>query len=556
MTQERTLRVVPAAISISVHAAVLSFVLSQAVRRPEPRPEPNFIVTVDESSEAVASTSDVLPAPVAVPPIPPAAIAQAAESVAEQQPAAAPPEPEVAAAEAPPASLTDGGAEALPEVKATDPVDGQRPTTAANTAPVEQTSSVAPDPPPDAPGATASDTVSADSAPQMTPPSTAASSAPEEVGAVADDVPPPSGPNSAVPDAPAPSSALAGAPEEARAGAAPSTPPETASGAVGETLLPNTAAPTAVPSATEAPTATLVGAAIPDATSPSTAPANVVATTPPPPVHPGSALPEVFGQALPETSAATGPMLAEAEPAPPDAAASDAAIPSAPSTTLEAEPDQAKPLSAASSQTTRTAKLETGPSVAAVNAFVDNYSGGPCFYASVARASSNGTAIDAFSKEKPAFQALDDAFKSKLGVEPDILGQRVWSAQCSAVEFLQKTRKAQTFLHVTVEHRDIVSGDVVSGTVEGIGSDKLSLYLINETGRISDLSQYIRREANTVTFAARIDHKNPGGPFPALLIAVSGIEKRYGSMEDLFLDDAESTSRIATAAVMLRVQQP
>lgn len=545
------MRLVPAAISISVHAAVLSFVLSQAVKRPEPLPEPNFIVTVDTLAAAIAPSSDVLPAPVAVPPIPPAAIAQAAEAVAEQQPAAAPPEQEVAAAEGPPASLADTGAEALREVKAADAVDGQGPTAAANTAPVEQTSSAAPELPPDAPGATASDTVSADSAPQMPPPTTAASSAPEEVGAVADGAPPPSGPDSAVPDAPAPSSALAEIPEEARAGAAPGTPPETTSGVVGETLLPNTAAPAAVPSSAEAPTATLVGAAIPDATPPSTAPANVVATTPPPSVHPASPSPEVSGHALPEPSAATGPMLAEAEPALPDAAASDAAIPSAPSTTLEAEPDQTKPLSVASSQPMQTAKLETGPSVAAINAFVENYSGGPCFYASILHASQNGATIDAISTEPPKFQALNDAFKAKLGLEPNVVGQKIWSAQCAAVEFMERTRRPGMPLAIKIDRQKLKTGDTISGIVEN-ADVWLNLYLIDELGRVSNLSDSVKRSQSTTEFSTHVEHAGVGGPFPVVLMAITGPGSKPAIQWQSF-ETLSQTASFYSAGIMLLI---
>lgn len=554
MMQERAPRLVPAVISISFHAAVLAAILTHRIEQPKLIPEPNFIVTLDTLSAAVAPAGDVLPTPATVAPIPPAPIAEASETAVEQQVAAASSEQGIAAAVAV-EQKGDAPAEVSPNVPSVSaseaaPVNAAPhtpPSTAMPSPSPEQVGTSGNDVPPDQPPASEVPDASA------SPPATAVE-APEQTSVAAATVAPNLAPTGATPAELQPLSSVNGVPEQATADAVPLAPPADVSVATGGPRLPDMDVPVTTASG-GAPPIEAARPAAPEAAVSSTAPAKAVEATPPPSIHSSPQPSEVPGQSLSEPEAAKGPVLAEVEPTIPADAEPEAPVTSAPSTMVEGGPDRTVPVPPAVPPM-QTAKLEAGPSVAAIHTFVESYDGGPCFFASVARATSNGAAIDAFSSEKPTFQTLNDAFKSKLGLEPDVLGQRVWAAQCSAVEFLQRTRNSGTPLQLEVDRRDVSSGDIVSGTIEGVAADQLSLYMVDENGKVSELSQYIRKDANSFRFSARVDHSGRGGPFPALLIAVSGAMARLGAVDDIFRTPLKATPRPTSAAAFLRVTRP
>ena len=167
------------------------------------------------------------------------------------------------------------------------------------------------------------------------------------------------------------------------------------------------------------------------------------------------------------------------------------------------------------------AALETIPSVAAIRGFVDRYDGGACFAASVAQAGPNGAAIDAFSTAADKFTTFDNAFKAELGLDPDVVGQRIWSGQCPAVDFLREMRGGGAEPLLRIDQQRVRSGEPLSGRIAQ-GHGPVRLYLVDERGATTDLTDRIA-PTNDGRFSLQLQPDQPGGPFPQMLVAVAGL---------------------------------
>ena len=129
---------------------------------------------------------------------------------------------------------------------------------------------------------------------------------------------------------------------------------------------------------------------------------------------------------------ADGPVLSDDRPTPPQALPTQA-LPTQP-LPPEPLPPQPHPL-----QPPAPPPLDQPvPMVDRVKDFVRGYDGGDCFFAMPVRITERSAAVDGFSQSKTAWEAFDTAFTSSFGFSPDVVGNRVWSHQCAALQFLRR----------------------------------------------------------------------------------------------------------------------
>ncbi len=452
--------------------------LARAVT-PEPPASADF-TPADESAAAPAPAAAAMP-PSPIPPVETAgdapreaqAIAEAAPDPGPSAPVEAPAADATVAAEpAPPAEMGNAAprdAPAVPEVT--------RPVHIAEAAPAGK---AVPDPgsPPSVEAPAADATRDAPAVPEVTRPVHIAEAAP---------------PAKAVPD-PGPSASVEAPAADATVAAEPAPPAETGN-----------VAPRAAPAVTRPVQIAQVAPpvkAVPDPGSLVLVEASEVAT-------PDAVLP-VSPQSVP--------------PIPPDVGSAPDVSPPAAQTLAPDAPSAAAAV--VPPPEARVASLDA-PTVSAerIRGFVDRYDGGPCFFASVARTTPTGVDIDSFSSSVEQVMAFHAAFMGQLSVEPDVMGQRVWNAQCPAVEFLRRTRSnSSNPVTINLDHRTLSRGDLLSGAIRGAVGRQVSLYLVSEMGMVEDISTALKRRVDAESFAVPVRHEGSGGPFPEMVIAIVGMK--------------------------------
>ncbi|MCW6506736.1 hypothetical protein [Lichenifustis flavocetrariae] len=174
-----------------------------------------------------------------------------------------------------------------------------------------------------------------------------------------------------------------------------------------------------------------------------------------------------------------------------------------------------------------TTDIPAGPTAAEraqqIRAFVDRYDGGPCFFAAVRQVSATNAEIESFATMPGTFQQFDRALKTSTGIEATVSGQRIWSAQCSAVEYLRRLpHDTDSGPSLVLERRALDRGDTLSGTIGGAAGRPLRLFVIAESGAVTDISDAVSEHDGNPSFSFRPQLSTPGGPFPQILVLVAG----------------------------------
>lgn len=379
-------------------------------------------------------------------------------------------------------------------------------------------------PPPPAPAPTESPPVAADALAAV-PPSPPAPAVAAEASPATD------------PGIPAIPPTVGDIPDAAAPRETPPAPDPPASQSIAEAAPPPTlASPPDRPTVAEAPAA---GQAVAMAAGgepparPAQAPADVqpaVAPAPPDPLIAASDAPAITAPLT-----ASPWQLAEVAPPAPLSPLPDTAVAAVPPRSsgadaipVESAPTATPPTTAEAVPGTAIAALEPPPvSAERVRTFVDRYDGGPCFFASVAGAAATGTHVETFSATIDQVMAFHSAFLGQLGVEPHVFGQRVWKAQCPVIELL-RTEHMQSAgsSRIEIDHREMHGGEMLTGTVKDVGQADVTLFLVSESGAITDLSGGLARTGNDRPFAWQTPPRKGSGAYPQLLVAAISASSR------------------------------
>jgi serine/threonine-protein kinase len=167
---------------------------------------------------------------------------------------------------------------------------------------------------------------------------------------------------------------------------------------------------------------------------------------------------------------------------------------------------------------------------AEIGSYVRGYDGGSCFYAQLTSAKANSGGVEAFAQTGAAFEIFDKAFSKAIGFEPDIVGNRVWSHQCPAIEFLKRVQKAGTAFEpmVFLKSARLKSGQSLAGEINGTDGQVVTLLEVHEDGLVENVSSALKPGTSGQEFNLVLKNTENGGPYPRLIMIVATPQKIPG----------------------------
>ncbi len=156
-----------------------------------------------------------------------------------------------------------------------------------------------------------------------------------------------------------------------------------------------------------------------------------------------------------------------------------------------------------------------------VRRFVEQYSGGDCFFMLPVAISSSAAVIEGFGASTVPFDALDKAFKRDLGFEAAIGVRLVTQAQCPAIKFLGQYGSYQARTpRINLNSIEVRNGETLSGTIENFANRVVELLLVSDSGEVQNLSYLLKPGTDSLSFSIGIQ-RGGGSDGPQLVMAVT-----------------------------------
>jgi len=156
-----------------------------------------------------------------------------------------------------------------------------------------------------------------------------------------------------------------------------------------------------------------------------------------------------------------------------------------------------------------------------VRRFVEQYSGGDCFFMLPVAISSSAAVIEGFGASTVPFDALDKAFKRELGFEAAIGVRLVTQAQCPAIKFLGQYGSYQARTpRINLNSIEVRNGETLSGTIENFANRVVELLLVSDSGEVQNLSYLLKPGTDSQSFSIGIQ-RGGGSDGPQLVMAVT-----------------------------------
>jgi serine/threonine-protein kinase len=250
-----------------------------------------------------------------------------------------------------------------------------------------------------------------------------------------------------------------------------------------------------------------------------------------------------------ETAAAKPQAVADAGTTSDAAKASEEPLP--PATGKAAEPaPQAKGETAAKPDATATKPgAQGGETAVALNvpkpetpvgnaaerlSWLAGYSGGNCFYAGATGATDSTMEIEGFGKAVEPFNTLEDAFKARFHLEPDISVRLIDPSQCEVTGFLRAMSVSSADKpKLLLDRTSIPDGAPISGSLETSGGLISNVLLIDHKGMAFDLDDRITVQSGRASFSIPIGlgaaDKAAGKAVPLVMIVITGPESIHAA---------------------------
>lgn len=199
-----------------------------------------------------------------------------------------------------------------------------------------------------------------------------------------------------------------------------------------------------------------------------------------------------------------------------------------------------------------------------VRRFIEQYSGGNCFFILPVAISSNAAVIEGFGASTAPFDTLDKAFKRDLGFEASIGARLVTQAQCPAIKFLgEHTGSPARTPRINLSSIEVRNGETLSGTIENFANRVVELLLVSDSGEVQNLSYLLKPGIDSLSFS--IGMQRGGGDGPQLVMAVAtpqvieSLRQSKPTTADTFFLQADSEAQrnnvaITTAARYFRLK--
>lgn len=162
-------------------------------------------------------------------------------------------------------------------------------------------------------------------------------------------------------------------------------------------------------------------------------------------------------------------------------------------------------------------------------AWVRDFSGGDCFYATVTSATDTAVAIEGIGTTVPAFEKMLGDFQAKFHVEPDISVRLIEPSQCEVTNFLRFLGAgAADKPQLVLDQTSVPNGSPISGTLVTHGGLVSSVLLIDHKGMAFNLDDRVIAGPDKATFSIPIGlgaaDKAAGKAVPQLIMLITGPE--------------------------------
>ncbi|RWE44308.1 serine/threonine-protein kinase [Mesorhizobium sp.] len=157
--------------------------------------------------------------------------------------------------------------------------------------------------------------------------------------------------------------------------------------------------------------------------------------------------------------------------------------------------------------------------------WVRDFSGGDCFYASLAP--DNASAIEGFATTVQPFERMLNDFRSRFHVEPDISVRLIEQPQCEVTNFLRFIdRNRVESPQLVLDRTSVPDGAPISGTLVTHGGLVSNVMLIDHRGIAFNLDDRIVAQADKATFNIPIGlgaaDKAAGKALPQIMLVITG----------------------------------
>lgn len=265
-----------------------------------------------------------------------------------------------------------------------------------------------------------------------------------------------------------------------------------------------------------------------DKTEPGTTPGNEFGTTPgttpsgtgkvePGGTTPGTSPPETGDKTEPGTTPSTTPGTAPGtEKVEPGTGASTPGTTEQPEIGGGATPDTVEP--------------EAGPAgvdiVAEQIAWLKDFSGGDCFFATATSMNGKATEIEGFGDSVDAFKNLLAEFTKRFQTEPEIGVRLIRPKQCAVPRFLSGlAHTSGNPPDLTLVKYELLDRDPMSGEVQMLPSRQTYLILVDHDGVAHNLDRILKRDGDLAKFSIALGlgtgKDEDKGAVPQILLALA-----------------------------------
>jgi serine/threonine protein kinase len=159
-------------------------------------------------------------------------------------------------------------------------------------------------------------------------------------------------------------------------------------------------------------------------------------------------------------------------------------------------------------------------------AWLNQYQGGDCFYATAVSAAGEKTEIEGFGQSVQPFQDLLRSFTREFNLEPEIGVRLIRQKQCPVTEFLRTLKRdGGEPPDLTLAKYELANRDPMSGEMELIPNRQSYLLLVDHDGIVHNLESVLRRAGGKATFNIALGlgtgQADGDAPVPQVVVALS-----------------------------------
>lgn len=177
--------------------------------------------------------------------------------------------------------------------------------------------------------------------------------------------------------------------------------------------------------------------------------------------------------------------------------------------------------------------IETVAGLDALDDYLAGYDGGDCFVVLPGRPDEGAVALTAFAGSPAAAGAFAQALARDFGALLPVEARTVSQGQCGALSFVRSSALYPGFdLGLALDADAIAVGAPLSGEVLRMTGAWLTLLVIDDEGRVSNLDAYVRAEDGAIRFEAPVVPTGEAAGKTQLLLAVATAEELAVNPQD------------------------